>query len=193
MLNRMCYSEQKNTSMESSFNRRQFVKYVSSSALVLASGGAYYWLNKPYIGSEMAIDNMLDELESLRKKTLRKSGWDAARTFHHLAQSIEFSMTGFPETKSKLFQKTVGKVAFKFFNARGEMYHGLQDAIPGEVIHLSGEAAIGLNRLKLALKDFKNYSSDLKPHFAYGELNHADYSIAHVLHIKDHLQEFELL
>ncbi|NBW51983.1 MAG: DUF1569 domain-containing protein, partial [Betaproteobacteria bacterium] len=48
-----------------------------------------------------------------------------SQTLEHCAQSIEFSMSGFPEPKSALFQKTVGAAAFSVFSWRGKMSHNL--------------------------------------------------------------------
>ncbi len=102
-------------------------------------------------------------------------------------------MSGFPEQKSVVFQKTVGQLAYKVFNVRGKMSHGLDDVIPGEVVTTEGEAEGGLLRLKTALLTFKAYEAEMKPHFAYGHLSKDDYAIAHVLHINNHLEEFQLV
>ena len=174
-------------------NRRSFAKYVVSGAFLGVAGGGYYWLNAPRDQSHLGLDLMLDKLDTLAKAPLDKPiGWDATRTFHHLAQSVEFSMSGFPEEKSQMFQRTVGQLAYKVFNARGKMSQGLDEIIPGEVVMTKGEATEGLLRLKSALLTFRAYEADLKPHFAYGTLDKDDYAIAHVLHINNHLEEFNL-
>lgn len=174
-------------------NRRGFTKYVVSGAFLGIAGGGTYWLNAPRDQSHLGLDLMLDKLDSLTKSPLETTGtWDATRTFHHLAQSVEFSMQGFPEHKSALFQNTVGKLAYKVFNARGAMSHGLDEVIPGETIVEAGDAQAAVQRLQSALRAFKGYGADLKPHFAYGALDKDDYAIAHVLHINNHLEEFKL-
>ena len=175
-------------------DRRRFTKYIATGAFLGVAGGGYYWLNADRDQTRLGLDLMLDKIDALAKGPLEKaSGWDATRTFHHLAQSVEFSMSGFPEEKSEVFQQTVGKLAFKVFNARGKMSHGLEDEIPGEVVATQGEARDGLIRLKSALVTFRGYEADLKPHFAYGRLSKDDYAIAHVLHINNHLEEFRLV
>ncbi|WP_299680345.1 DUF1569 domain-containing protein [uncultured Roseobacter sp.] len=173
-------------------NRRAFTKYIASGAFVGLAGG-YYWLNTLRDHSQLSVDLMLDKLDVLSKTPLETMGqWDAPRTFHHLAQSVEFSMAGFPEQKSAMFQNTVGQLAYKVFRARGTMSHGLDEAIPGEVIIDNGETPQAIDRLKTALLDFRSYDADLKPHFAYGHLSKTDYAIAHALHINNHLEEFQL-
>lgn len=174
-------------------NRRKFSKYVVSGAFLGVAGGGYYWLNAPRDQSHLGLDLMLTKLESLAGADVTTTGsWDAARTFHHLAQSVEFSMAGFPEAKSALFQNTVGKLAFKVFNARGAMRHALDEPIPGEAVVEAADTRAAITRLSSALQTFKSYEAELKPHFAYGALGKDDYAIAHILHINNHLEEFAL-
>jgi len=175
-------------------DRRKFTKYIASGAFLGVAGGGYYWLNAPRDQSHLGLDLMLDKLGALTSTGIETTGsWDAARTFHHLAQSVEFSMAGFPEEKSAVFQNTVGWLAYKVFSARGVMSHGLDEVIPGEVVDDGGQTEAGLIRLQTALTTFKAYEADLKPHFAYGLLDKDDYAIAHVLHINNHLEEFNLV
>lgn len=174
-------------------DRRMFTKYIVSGAFLGIAGGGYYWLNAPRDQSHLSLDLMLDKLDALAKAPIETVGrWDAPRTFHHLAQSVEFSMSGFPEQKPQIFQRTVGKLAYKVFNARGSMSHGLDEVIPGEVVTNDGQVQDALMRLKKALLTFKDYGSEMKPHFAYGRLSKDDYAIAHVLHINNHLEEFRM-
>lgn len=81
-------------------------KYIVSGAFLGVAGGGYYWLNAPRDQSYLSVDLMLDKLDALSKKTIETvCSWDAPSTFCHLAQSVEFSMSGFPEQKPQLFQK----------------------------------------------------------------------------------------
>jgi Protein of unknown function (DUF1569) len=54
-----------------------------------------------------------------------------AQMLNHAAQSIDYSIDGFPELQSKLFRAVVGSVAFTVFQARGKMSHSLVEPIPG--------------------------------------------------------------
>lgn len=72
------------------------------------------------------------------------------------------------------------------------MKHGLDEVIPGETVTADGQIQTALVRLKNSLLEFKGYEADMKPHFAYGQLDKADYAIAHVLHINNHLEEFRM-
>ena len=41
-------------------------------------------------------------------------------------------------------------------------------------------------RLKQALRDFEAHRGPLAPHFAYGALEHAQYTRAHLMHMANH-------
>ncbi len=138
--------------------------------------------------TDLNFDDTLSRIIAMRGQSVPTGGtWGTVRTLHHLAQSIEFSMVGFPQTKPMLFQMTVGKLAYRVFRARGRMSHGLDDAIPGEVIVETGDTALAFDRLTTAMTTFRDHQADLKPHFAYGRLTKNDYMAAHVMHINDHL------
>ncbi len=170
--------------------RRTSIKLLALGGV--AAAGGHYWLNKPRDHASLGIDTALERLNQLDGSVLQASGaWDVSRTFNHLAQSIEFSMTGFPELKSPMFRNTVGPLAFSVFQARGKMSHNLAEPIPGEDLQAaSTDAAASLQRLKTALQSFDSFSQPLQPHFAYGTLQKEDYAIAHVMHINNHLEEF---
>ncbi len=105
-------------------------------------------------------------LEALDLSRIESTGsWDLGRMFSHLAQSVEFSMQGYPRQKPRLFQATVGKAAFAVFSVRGRMSHGLNEAIPGETIE-SVSAEDGLQRLWVSLETFRHFEGPLQPHFA---------------------------
>lgn len=119
--------------------------------------------------------------------------WSWAQTLVHCAQSIEYSMSGYPQPSSRLFQATVGAAAFGVFAWRGRMSHDLSEPIPGAP-SLVGENddALALARLKRALADFAAWSGPLRPHFAYGELDKAQYELAHAMHLANHLSLFDV-
>lgn len=119
--------------------------------------------------------------------------WDANRVFHHCAQSIEYSLTGYPKNKNLLFQKTIGKLVLGTFLSRGYMSHNLADPIPGapDLPNPSSSYLSGLERLQKAIVSFLTYGSPLAPHFVYGEVTASDYNKIHAMHIANHLNLFE--
>lgn len=118
---------------------------------------------------------------------LEHERWSLSQLLQHLAQSIEYSMAGYPEMKSAMFRALVGNSAFALFNARGAMSHGLAEPIPGAPA-LSPDTPLkdSLRRLLDALNAFETWAGPLKPHFAYGELDKAQYTRAHLMHLADH-------
>lgn len=140
------------------------------------------------------IPGLIAELEALRGRTLStREGWSPFKVLSHLAQSIELSMTGYPEHKSPAFQHTAGAAAYLVFSTVGAMRHPLTEPIPGApVIADNGDVEAALNRLLQALNTFSAYEGRLAPHFAYGELDKAEYAKAHVMHVRDHWRLFEV-
>jgi len=136
-----------------------------------------------------AIEIAFRRLEALDLAAIESTGdWGLGQMFNHLAQGVEFSMDGYPIEKPKLFQATVGTLAFKVFEMRGRMSHGLAEPIPGEVVtQLS--AHDGMGRLWASLEKFRDFDGALKPHFAYGGLNKLQFGKAHLFHIENHLEE----
>lgn len=128
-----------------------------------------------------------------RPRALPSAGsWGWAQTLAHCAQSIEYSMTGFPEPKSALFQRTAGAAAFQLFAWHGRMVHDLTEPIPGAPA-LAGiddvDAAVA--RLERAVAAFENWQRPLQPHFAYGALDKAAYAQAHAMHLANHFSAFD--
>ena len=174
--------------------RRQVIQYLALGGTLAGAGGGYLWLSADHDHSSLSIPVTLEKLDRLASRAIEKSGaWNAFQVFNHCAQSVEFSMAGFPESKSAIFQRTAGQFAFAVFSAKGAMSHSLDEVIPGapELV-VVGDALLALNRLTKALQAFEAYEGELKPHFAFGLLNKPDYAIAHVLHINNHLQEFRV-
>lgn len=119
------------------------------------------------------------------------AAWSWAQTLSHCAQSIEFSMSGFPQEKSALFQRTVGSAALGVFSWRGRMTHDLAEPIPGAPsLAAANEPAPALERLRAAIAAFRAWSGPLRPHFAYGTLDKKDYELAHAMHLANHFSAF---
>jgi len=172
--------------------RRQFLKtsIIAGGAIAGVGGGALLLVDEPN-REDLNISSALKKLDYLSTKQLVHTGqWQLHKIFLHCAQSIEYSMTGFPVHKSSLFKGTVGALAFSIFSARGEMTHGLNEAIPGaDPLSINLDTMAALDYLKTSLTNFANYKGSLAPHFAYGELSKHEYEVAHVMHLYNHLIE----
>ena len=175
-------------------NRRQFFK----SSLVIGGslvgvGTSTVLLTEGVKRVDLKISTALKRLELLSNKNLVQTGeWDIYEIFMHCAQSVEYSMSQFPEHHSNFFKKTVGTLAFSIFESKGKMIHGLSEPIPGSpLVKTSLDTKAAMNHLKKSLLDFENYTGKLAPHFAYGELTKNEYEIAHVMHLYNHLEEIQ--
>jgi hypothetical protein len=121
------------------------------------------------------------------------TAWNWAQTLAHLAQSIEFSLQGFPDAKPAWFQHTLGAAAFHVFAARGRMSHNLAEPIPGAPpLDAVNSGVSALARLRSAVQAFALHQGALQPHFAYGALSPAQYELAHAMHLANHLSAFDV-
>jgi len=174
-------------------NRRSTIKLLAGGGVAAALGGGYFELTKAPDHSHLAIDLTLERLDTMDVSGIETTGsWEVARIFNHLAQSIEFSITGYPVLKSLKFRRTLGSLAFVISQSKGRMTHGLDEVIPGEVVDNTADPFAAHSRLLNALKVFDSYDGQIMPHFAYGELSKDNYAIAHVMHINNHLEEFRV-
>ncbi|MBI5716092.1 MAG: DUF1569 domain-containing protein [Burkholderiales bacterium] len=166
-------------------------------ALLIAGGGL---LIGPLAGCNMAevqtfptLAAAMKAIESLAEPPGAWKGtgaWTLAQMLEHAAQSVEYSLRGFPQPKGALFQATVGKAAFAVFDARGRMSHSLAEAIPGApAIDAKAPLAAAIARVQRALREFEAHTGPLAPHFAYGALDKAQYTRAHLMHLANHWTE----
>ena len=160
----------------------------------IVAAGAAGWFALPSGARPLTIASATDELTKLKGAKIKHSGgWTPAQVFEHMAQSVEYSMTGFPESKSPLFQSTVGAAAFAVFQSKGAMKHSLTEPIPGApTLAGNGDQDAALNRLLKSLADFDAFTGALKPHFAYGALDKPTFAAAHAMHVFNHLTEFSV-
>jgi hypothetical protein len=167
--------------------KRSFLFAGLSASLLLIGGYTGYRKATVVIAS---IGEMQERLTALKSgKLISQSGWAPYKVFVHLAQSIEYSMTGYPEMKSEAFQQTAGKAAFFVFSTAGAMRHNLSEPIPGAPAISDNDDVNGaIDSVIAALQKFENYQGEIKPHFAYGSLSKADFANAHVMHIENHLK-----
>lgn len=161
---------------------------------VVAAAATAGWIALPSGKHPLTVAAATDALARLRgTKINHAGGWNPAQVFAHLAQSIEYSMTGFPQPKSALFQSTVGAAAFAVFHSKGAMKHSLTEPIPGApAIAATDDQAAALDRALKALADFDKFNGALQPHFAYGALDKKAYAAAHAMHVYNHLTEFSV-
>ncbi|MGI2174478.1 DUF1569 domain-containing protein [Shewanella ulleungensis] len=180
--------------------RRQFLKVGMLTSVVGISGASALWLSQGGDVKSLTLEALMSKLATLSAlpteilANLSVGQWNSAEVFTHCAQSVEYSMSGFPQHKSVVFKRTIGTIAFSAFALKGAMTHNLAEAIPAAPkLDPNIDVHQALFRLITSLHEFEQYQGKLAPHFAYGELNKQDYELAHVLHFHNHLDNFKQL
>lgn len=168
-------------------SRRQ-VLAAAAGATALA-GGAWIMAGNSRFGS---MAQARQALAALAANPLRGTGaWNVAQVLNHAAQSVEYSLDGFPALKPELFRSTVGRLAFAVFDARGQMSHPLDQPIPGAPeVPAQAPLDAAVQRLLAAFDRFEAHTGALQPHFAYGLLDKPAYERAHLMHLANHWAEF---
>ncbi len=130
------------------------------------------------------FDEVLAHLPTVEKSSTPGLGWALA----HCAQSLEFSVTGFPTQKPAWFQQTIGRVVLGRFLKKGAMSHDVEAAIPGAAdVPRDTSAADGAQRLRAAIALFRGHSGPLAPHVVYGKVDRVGCESVHSMHIANHL------
>lgn len=113
--------------------------------------------------------------------------WSLYKVLEHMAQSMEYSMTGYPQMESPALMAAARAVFFNVFKPQGYMSHDLGAPVPGApAIPDDGPLEEAFLRYRNACSDFQNYTGALHPHFSYGELDYANWQLAHAFHAADH-------
>jgi Protein of unknown function (DUF1569) len=112
-----------------------------------------------------------------------------AQALVHCAQSIEYSMNGYPKLRSGLFRATIGPMVKRKFLRAGAMSHDRGAHIEGApALPVDADLASALARLRRAIHTFRSYQGALGPHLAYGRCTRDEYEALHSMHVADHLE-----
>lgn len=174
------------------YSRRTFIKSVIGAMVVGPTVLVSACRDKNAVDRKLQFGSLraaMDEAERLARTATAETDaiWTLSQTLVHCAQSIEYSMTGFPQMKPKIFQNTAGLAAFNLFVWRGRMSHNLTEAIPGAPsLESETDISASLTRLRRSIVDFELAPEPLQPHFAYGYLSKSDYELAHAMHLANH-------
>jgi len=179
-------------------DRRRFVVSSASIGAALVAGGLAGCTGDASSDRQLRFASLAAASEELArlaeaKELVSSAAWGWAQTLVHCAQSIEFSMSGFPAPKSALFQRTIGAAAIGVFGWRGRMSHDLSEPIPGApALDAQADPMQAIERLRTSMRKFASWPQPLRPHFAYGELNRKEYEAAHAMHLANHLSAFRV-
>ncbi|MBL8021825.1 MAG: DUF1569 domain-containing protein [Leptospirales bacterium] len=183
---------------DSAIDRRLFLRRVGNTAVLMTASGAI--LSTANCGGNLAqalrfanLDEALKAVDGLAEKgKIDTHGpWNVPQILIHLAQSIEYSMTGYPENKSVIIRKTIGRLVLSRFLSQGYMTHNLSDPIPGApALDANASLQEGIARLKKAVADFRSFQDELKIHFVYDKVTRDEYERVQAMHVANHLSAF---
>ncbi len=106
----------------------------------------------------------------------------------HCAQSIECSLTGYPQPRAWLIRTFIGPRVLARFLKQGVMSHDVNAGIAGlDDPPATLTPSQGRDRLLQAMEAFERHSGPLAPHFAYGPVERGEYEAVHSMHVADHL------
>ena len=177
------------------FTRKEFVRDSSKLFLLMSGTGLILSNCNSQTKTKIRFSRFAEAMSFVEnykdEKSVEVNGvWTFPQMIAHCAQSIEYSIKGFPVNKSAMFQNTIGHLAFEYFSYKGEMSHSLSEPIPGapEIPKDLGVQE-SIKRLFLSIDQFLNYKGNFAPHFAYGNLTKKEYEKAHSFHLANHLSE----
>ena len=125
---------------------------------------------------------------AVRAPTVIRTAWPIPQVLEHCAQSIEYSITGYPKLMPWIFRATIGRMAKRKFLADGELSHDVAAPVlgaPGLSMRDTRQAAA---RLRSAISSFRVHEGPFAPHLAYGPCTKEEYEALHSMHVADHLR-----
>ncbi|MEM7183207.1 MAG: DUF1569 domain-containing protein [Spirochaetota bacterium] len=183
--------------------RLQFLEHSAKTSLLVLGSTAF--MNASCSSTEVkqvrkvrlqSLEETLTALQPFAKDTKYKlaGNWSLNEVFEHCAQSVEYSMTGFPENRSVVIRQTIGKLVKSKFLGQGYMSHNLNDPILGAPALTPAESyQPGLQRLLASIRKFQAFTDELKIHFVFGSATKEEYDKLHAMHIANHLSAIQLL
>ncbi|WP_052380331.1 DUF1569 domain-containing protein [Paenibacillus camerounensis] len=135
-----------------------------------------------------SLDEVREELSKMSGQDIvPMKEWPVYEILAHCAQTIEYSMTGYPQMKPKAIRNTIGRVAIRKFLKQGYMKHSLTAHVPGAPKpELQGTAREGMDLLLRTIEAFQAFHGPLQPHLLFGELSKEQYDQYFAMHIADH-------
>jgi RimJ/RimL family protein N-acetyltransferase len=129
----------------------------------------------------------VDEVATSAARTA--GAWPVAHALNHCAQSIEYSIAGFPALKPAWVRATVGRLVLRRFLARGYMGHDTEAPIAGAPpLDSPSDVASATERLREAVQAFERFEGSPAVHFVYGPVTKDEYRRLHLMHLSDHLR-----
>lgn len=142
----------------------------------------------------VAAPSLKDAEESLLRvkgaKEVTCPHWSLSEICLHCAQTIDYSISGYPQLKPVIIRATVGRLAIRKFLGQGYMKHNLSAPVPGgQAFKEDKSISEGMDELFSAIQRFRDYNGEFKLHLLFGKLSKEEYDSYFAMHIADHLSE----
>ena len=138
------------------------------------------------------LEGLRAELAAVDPGALRSRGaMSPAVALGHCAQSIEYSISGYPRAKPWPVRRLIGPRLLARFRAARRMRHDLAAPVPGAPSLAEGPPVQAMQRLLAAIDAFLAHRGPWPEHLAFGRMDRAAYADAHWLHIRNHLEEID--
>jgi hypothetical protein len=116
------------------------------------------------------------------------STWNLSQTIQHCAQTVRYSVVGYPRLRPALFRATAGALAKHLFLRRGATRHSLDAEIDGAApLAADRPAADAATELAEAVALFTGHTGPHATHPAYGRCTHEQFERLHAMHLAEHL------
>ncbi|MET8982611.1 DUF1569 domain-containing protein [Streptomyces sp. NPDC004539] len=114
--------------------------------------------------------------------------FNLSQTLQHCAQTVRYSVTGYPQLKSALFRVTVGALAKRVFLRRGATKHSLDAGLDGApALDPELPASEAARQFADAVALFGAHTGPHPSHPAYGRCTHDEFERLHAMHLAEHL------
>lgn len=111
-----------------------------------------------------------------------------SETLQHAAQSIGYSMTGYPKLSPIGLRSTLGRAVKHVFLRRGAMRHNLSAPVLGApVLDPRMPDAQAVAALRLVVDRFTDFDGPLQPHPTYGPCSKEQVARLQTMHLREHL------
>jgi hypothetical protein len=148
-------------------------------------------VTKPHLAAPPALTDLAARLSTGKpgpELLAAGSEWNLSQTVQHCAQTVRYSVVGYPALKPWLFRATAGALAKRIFLRRGAMKHPLGAEIEGAPpLRADLPVAEAVEQMTKAVALFTSHTGDHAPHPAYGRCTHDEFARLHAMHIVEHL------
>lgn len=117
-----------------------------------------------------------------------RSSYTFSETTQHAAQSIGYSMTGYPRLAPASLRATAGRAVKHLFLRRGAMRHNLSAPIAGAPeLDPAMPDLEAIELLRAAVNRLAGFTGTLQPHPTYGRCTTEQVASLQAMHLREHL------